>query len=539
MYRILIVDDEELVRKAILQKIDWQALGFGSVDEAEDGELALEFVRKNQPDVVLTDVRMPFMDGLDLARHLSEEFPDILVVMLSGHDEFEYVQEAMRSRVFEYLLKPISAAGLTEMLTRLTIQLDHAKKERELMLQTREQLRQSLPLLRERFFHRLISRPLSTTETARVPTFLDLQTNETAYLVCVFQIDQPVNQIFGGSAEDQELLDLSASNIILELVGSNGTVFNDMDNRPVIIFYGDDTNNRRLTLARSALLNAIRSNLTQALRNSWSIGIGRHVSRFGDIAVSYQAALEVLSYRLIYGCDRIFDSRDFTQPKTSFFFPTEVIHDLISRLKLEDPAIVQLACAEFFLILRSQDDLSAENARIVLNDLINNACRTALEILSNETISPIELYSIQQQVSQTETLQEIEPLVTQFLSDICNRIRKQQASHNHSLIFKARRFIEKSYTNEDLGLNEVAEHVAVSSCYLSILFKRETDETFTEYLTRVRMEKAKELLRTTDLKAYQIAAQIGYTDPHYFSQCFKKYTGLNPTQYKTGSGDTI
>jgi two-component system response regulator YesN len=136
-------------------------------------------------------------------------------------------------------------------------------------------------------------------------------------------------------------------------------------------------------------------------------------------------------------------------------------------------------------------------------------------------------------------LQEIEPLVTQFLSDICNRIRKQQASHNHSLIFKARRFIEKSYTNEDLGLNEVAEHVAVSSCYLSILFKRETDETFTEYLTRVRMEKAKELLRTTDLKAYQIAAQIGYTDPHYFSQCFKKYTGLNPTQYKTGSGDTI
>lgn len=539
MYRILIVDDEELVRKAILQKIDWQALGFGPVDEAEDGELALEYVRQNHPDVVLTDVRMPFMDGLDLARHLSEEFPDILVVMLSGHDEFEYVQEAMRSRVFEYLLKPISAAGLTEMLTRLTSQLDRAKKERELMLLTREQLRQSLPLLRERFFHRLISRPLNAAEIARIPTFLDLQTNETAYLVCVFQIDQPVTQIFGDSAEDQELLDLSASNIILELVGDKGTVFNDMDNRPVIIFYGDDTNNRSLTLARSTLLNAIRSNLTQALRNSWSIGIGRHVSQFGEIAVSYQAAMEVLSYRLIYGCDRIFDSRDFSQPKTSFFFPAEVIHDLISRLKLEDPAIVQQACAEFFQMLRSQADLSAENARIVLNDLINNACRTALEILSNETISPNELYSIQQQVSQTETLQEIEPLVTKFLSDICNRIRKQQAGHNHSLIFKARRFIEKSYADEELGLNQVAEHISVSPCYLSILFKRETDETFVEYLTRIRMDKAKDLLRTTDLKAYQIASMVGYNDPHYFSLCFKKHTGLSPTQYKSGTGEII
>lgn len=537
MYRIMIVDDEELVRRAILQKIDWQALGFDTIDEAEDGELALESIRQNQPDVVLTDVRMPFMDGLELARHLAEEFPDILVVMLSGHDEFEYVQDAMRSRVFEYLLKPISAAGLTEMLTRLTGQLDRARQEKEHMLQTRAQLRQSLPLLRERFIHRLISRPLKAEELERLPLFLDLQTDATGYLVCTFQIDQPVRPIFGESAEDLELLDLSASNIILELVGDKGSVFNDMDNRPIVILYGDDSKDRRLALARAALLETARNYLTQALHNTWSIGIGRTVSHFGDIAQSYQDALEALSYRLIYGGDRIYDSRDFTQPKTTFYYPSEDIHDLNSRLKLEDPAIVEQASVEFFRKLRQQSNLSAENARIVLNDLINEACRTALEILADDTVDPAELYSIQGKVAQAETLQEIEPLVTLFLVDICNRIRKQQAGHNHSLIFKARRIIEKSYANEDLGLNEVAEQVAVSSCYLSILFKRETDETFTEYLTRVRMEKAKELLRTTDLKAYQIAAQVGYNDPHYFSLCFKKYTGMNPTQYKAGSGE--
>lgn len=539
MYRILIVEDEELVRKAIIKKIDWHSLGFDPVDEAEDGELALESIQRNKPDVVLTDVRMPFMDGLELARRLAESYPDILVVMLSGHDEFEYVQEAMRSRVFEYMLKPISSAGLTEMLVRLTTQLDCNKKQREMMLQTREQLRHSLPLLRERFFHRLISRPLSPAELEGHPVYLDIQTDDAAYLVCVFQVDPPVRPIFGDASDNQELLDLSASNIILELVGPNGTVFNDMDNRPVIIFYGDDTNDRRLALTRSTLLNTIREALTQTLRNTWSIGIGRHVSQFGDLGQSYQAAIEVLSYRLIYGCDRIYDSRDFTQPKVAFYYPAEAIQELISRLKLEDPDIVLQSCTEFFRNLRSQDNLSAENARIVLNDLINSACRTALEILDDEAANPTEIYGIQQKVSQAETLLEIESLAAVFLVDICNRIRKQQAGHNHSLIYKARRFIDKHYASEELGLNQVAEHIAVSPCYLSILFKRETSETFIEYLTRVRMDKAKELLRTTDLKAYQIAAQVGYTDPHYFSLCFKKHTGLNPTQYKSGTGENL
>lgn len=539
MYKLLIVEDEELVRKGILQKIDWEALGFDQVDEAEDGELALECIRKNKPDVVLTDVRMPFMDGLELARHLAEEYPDILIVMLSGHDEFEYVQEAMRSRVFEYLLKPIKASRLTELIVRLTARLDQDKEQKKLLLQTREQLRQSLPLLRERFFHRLISRPLSAEEIALHPSYVDIQTDAPAYLVCVFQIDQPVVPIFGDSDENQELLDLSASNIILELVGQNGTVFNDMDNRPVIIFYGDEAIDRRLSLTRVTLLNTISNVLTGVLQNTWSIGIGRQVDQFGDLSQSYQAAVEVLSYRLLFGCNRIYDSRDFSQSKSTFYYPSEAIQELMSRLKLEDPSIVREACSEFFQNLYRQDNLSVENARLILNDLINSACRTALEILEDEAVNPLELYSIQQKISHTETLHEIESLADSFLTDICNRIRNQHSGRNHSLIFKARRFIDKHYASDTLGLNQVAEHIAVSPCYLSILFKRETGESFIEYLTRIRMDKARELLRTTDLKAFEVAAQVGYTDPHYFSLCFKKHTGYNPSQYKNNSGENL
>lgn len=534
MYKILIVDDEELVRKAILQKIDWASLGFASVEEAEDGELALELARKLHPDIVLTDVRMPFMDGLELARHLAEEFPEMLVVILSGHDEFEYVQEAMRSRVYEYLLKPISAAGLHEALVRLTARLDATRKEAEQLNLFREQLRQSLPILRERFFHRLLSRPIGKEELLRASQYLDLKADADAFLCCIFQIDQPVYSIFGESPEDRELLDFSAFNIITDLVGELGIVINDMENRPVVILLGDDEGNNQLIHNRSILFEMIRQNLSHALQNSWSVGVGRTVHHFTDLALSYQAATEVLAYRLVYGCNRIFDSRDFSQPhaESTFYYPSDTIQELLSRLKLEDEKIVRQSCAAFFHDLQKQPGLTAENIRIVINDLVNGACRTALEILGQDAYSAKELFSIQQKTTFASTLMEIEPLITDFLSEICNRIRHQHAGRNSSLIVKAWNYISQHFTDEDLGLNEVAENVSVSPCYLSILFKRETNETFIEHLTRVRMEKAQELLRSSDLKTYEVASRVGYSDPHYFSSCFKKYSGLTPTQFK-------
>lgn len=532
MYKLLIVDDEELVRKAIITKLDWTNIGFDTVLEAEDGEEALSISLEQKPDVVLTDIRMPFMDGLELAEKLGKVLPGTKVIILSGHDEFEYAQEAIKIGVLDYILKPIRSAKLTELMERIKKLLDDEKKENEKLQKIRNQLHQSLPLLKERFLNSLINNSVKDTEIRKKLDYLDIKIPGDSFTVCVCEIDNLNVLADEKSAADMDLLIFSVLNIVAELSETKGTAFNDFYNRQVIVFSGENPGSMKAENDLYSILEGIRENVEKYLKVTVSIGIGSTVRKLKDVSISYKDALYALDYKMFMGKNRVYDIKDLGYRQSNIYYPIDKINAVLSTVKQESVEEVKKHVDLFFNDLISKKSLSPDNIKIILSELVNSAQRLLMEIKNEEEGSFNMDFGIYEKISRHDTLEDIKLVISKFLTDICKYIRTVRNNRNLNIIDKAKSCINEYYHLEDLSLNYVADTVSISPGYLSILFRRETDETFIEYLTRVRMEKAKELLRTSSMKAYEVAYKVGYSDPHYFSICFKKYTGCTPSDYK-------
>jgi two-component system response regulator YesN len=532
MYKLLIVEDEELVRNAIVAKLDWISLGFQPVLQAEDGEQAYKIAMEFKPDVVLTDIRMPFMDGLELAERLAKELPDSKIIILSGHDEFDYAQEALKIGVLDYILKPIRSAKLIELMKKVRKLLDNEKAEKEKLAKLKSQLHQSLPLLREKFLNSLINNTVSQREIERKLDFLDIRLPVNSYIACVSEIDNASVLADSKSAEEMELLNFSVSNIISKLIYPKGIAFNDIYNRQVIIFNQPDFNKAAGKHDFYNLLENIRENIEKYLDVTVTIGIGCIVNSLVDLHLSYNDALYAIDYKIVLGSNKIYDIKDLGYRQAHIYFPLEKINSLLSMVKLECMDKVEKCTNDFFDDLLAKRNISPDNIKIILSELINGTQRLLMKV-NREEENPCCLdFGIYEEIAKHETLEDIKDVILKFLKRICQFIQNNRNSRNLNIIDKAKQYIIENYYLEELTLNHVAGIVSVSPGYLSILFRKETDETFIEFLTRVRMEKAKELLKMPGVRVYEAAYKVGYSDPHYFSQCFKKYTGLTPSEYR-------
>ena len=535
MYKILIVDDEELVRKAIVAKLDWAGIGFSEVEQAEDGEQALEIALRFKPHIVLTDIRMPFMDGLELAERLKVQLPQTKVIILSGHDEFEYAQEAIKAGVMDYILKPVHAAGLKELMEKARQLLDIELEEKEKLYKLKIQLHQSLPLLKDKFLVSLVNNSVSEHELEKRLEYLEIQFLWQSFIVCVSEIDNLNVLAESKSAEDTELLMFSFLNISSELIGSSGIVFNDFNSRQIIIYnYLYDNEHPDLN-GLYEILETIRNNMSKYFNITVTAGIGREVQSPKDLHISYKDALHVLDYKVVMGKNRIYDIKDLGYRKSEIHYPIDSINELLSKIKLEDMEAVAQSTEKFFGELLEKKNITSDNIKIIMSELINGAQKIIMEI-KDESKEPVDLdFGIYEEIGKYETLEEMKTVVFRYLTGINKTIHAARNSRNLQIINRAKQYIDKNYKQDDLSLNQIAAIVSVSPGYLSILFRKETNQTFIEYLTMVRMEKAKELLKTSTLKSYEVAYNVGYSDPHYFSLSFKKYTGVTPSDYKTGS----
>ncbi len=534
LYKILIVDDEELVRKAIVSKLDWTGIGFGEVEQAEDGEQALEIALKFKPDIVLTDIRMPFMDGLELAECLKAQLPQTKVIILTGHDEFEYAQDAIKAGVMDYILKPVHAAALRELMEKARSILDNEHEEKEKLYKLKIQLHQSLPLLKDKFLISLVNNSFQEKELEKKLEYLDIRFSWESFIVCVSEIDNLNVLAESSSAEDTELLMFSFLNIASELLGSSGMVFNDFNNRQIVLYNFPPVAEHSDLNRLYTILEEIRNNLAKYFNITVTTGIGREVGSLRDIHRSYQDALHVLDYKIIMGKNRIYDIRDLGYRKSEMFYPIDGINELLSKIKLEGIEEVTQCTEGFFNELMEKKNISPDNIKIILSELINGAQKIIMEMKDESKVQAAIDFGIYEEIGKYETLEEMKAVVVHYLSGISKAIHAARNSRNLQIINKAKQYIDNSYKQDDLSLNQVAALVSVSPGYLSILFRKETNQTFIEYLTMVRMEKAKGLLKTSSLKSYEVAYNVGFSDPHYFSLSFKKYTGVTPSDYKAG-----
>ncbi|WP_426452571.1 response regulator [Paenibacillus sp. S-38] len=532
MYKIVIADDEDNVRVGIRNSLNWKELGFDLVGDFENGREVIQALEQLQPDVVLTDINMPFMDGLAVSRHLFEHHPRIKIIILTGYDEFEYAQQAVKLKVHDYILKPNTIGELQQILSKVKADLDEENRKVEDLSKLKQQLIESMPLLRERFLNQLVSGNLRGGKLEEKLAYLDFNLSGSLYLVAVIDVDDHGELQRFYPESETELLYFAVCNISGEIITKQvkGIVFQSNNEKTIAVLCGDHA--EVLQVEAVSILENISQSVKEYLKFTVSIGVGSICNSLHHIHHSHKKALAALDYRFFLGKNQIIHISDIegrTEEHIPYdkFWERKLINCLKSGTKQEIEAIVEN-------IMKNIKDsyLTMDRCYIHIQQIIVSIIDALdeLEIRDGHRGSiherPLtEIYAL-------KTLDEVEDWLKVYCTRITDIITETRINLCKMQAIKAEEFIKMHYSDATISMDMVCKYLVLSTSYLSLIFKKHTGETFKSYLTRIRVEKAKEFLKCTDLKIYEIADRVGYTDPHYFDLIFKKTTGMTPTVYR-------
>ncbi|NIK70744.1 response regulator [Paenibacillus sp. BK720] len=530
MYTIVLVDDEAVVREGIRERIPWEELGFRCVADCENGVHALEEIERLQPHIVLTDINMPFMDGLALSREVMERYPETKVVILTGYDDFEYAQQALKLKVKDFILKPVTAAEFSAMLHKLRLELDEEKREREDLARLQSQLHESMPLLKERFLERMSTMALSEKEIAARLRYFRIRLTGPCYLGLAIDTDRLEEQ--GGADTDRELLRFAVYNIAQEIISGEpeAVVFRSREERVMAILGGE----REELLQEKAqeLAERIRQSAVQFLKLTVSIGIGTTVHSYTRIRETCKAAAAALDYRLVLGDNSVISILDMEKRRSSpAGHPAEFDRELIAGIKTGTADEVERAI-EALIRYNKAELTSIDHCYLRIQRTILAVMQALGDIGCKESEAFGEGINPMTEIYRLRTMEEIGEWLKTACRQAVYSVTATRRDQCRSQIEEAIAYLESNYEDENLSVKGVCKQVHMSVSYFSAAFKAHTGRTFVEYVTAVRMDKAKELLKFTGLRTYEIAARTGYSDAQYFSVLFKKHTGESPTDYR-------
>lgn len=529
MYKVFLVDDEIAVRNRIRDCIDWEKTDFVFSGEAPDGEFALSLIQEIKPDILITDIKMPFVDGLQLSQIIRKNMPWVKIIILSGHEEFYFAREAMRIGVSEYLLKPLTSADILESLKRIQIQIEVEKKERENAEKIKKQLAQNTTLFRDKFLNELLLGMVSPVEVIDNCASFNINIISKFYIVEIIELKSiKIDSSEGECSEilkSEELIDgvVAINNEVIKLRRNFGEI--------VLIIKGDNAQ----TIEESAysLAQSLKYEVERKTSCILEISIGGVTERIQGINQSYKEADIIKNYRYLYGKHKILGINDIKSTiggKKEFIeVCKDDVHDFLKcGLKSEIPCFVN----QYIDNLNKVEMKSLIYLYYLFMDIVLNISRFINELGGRiEQLLPwvVDLENFVTGVDSIERFGEL-------LGDILNRVfefRDTRVEKKYDgIISKAKEYIHNNFSNSNISLNSVASYVNVSPSHFSTIFSQETGENFIEYLTKVRVKKAKELLKTTSLKSTEIAYNVGYNDPHYFCYIFKKAIGITPKEYR-------
>jgi len=531
-YRVVLVDDEEEIRKGISRTIQWEDLGFQLVGEAENGIEALEKCEQLQPDVVLTDIKMPFLDGLALCKRLRTLLPAAKYVIFSGFDDFEYARQAVGVHASEYILKPIGASELRQVLADLKGQLDQQRGERRDVELLRARYEESLPILRELFYVRLLDGCIPAVQVSeRVQRYeIDLpQGLWSAVLIHVDGTEQPSD-----APQRNELILLSVKDFFQEQFAlQGGTARSILYNDTVALLITLSQEGRVYALLEE--LGRVRSLAYSYLGFVLTIGVGRCYAGAETLHTSAVQARSALDYRVLNGTGRVIYIGDMEPDTTArLSFDEEDERALTAAVKLGDEQRVTGLVQTVITRIR-EGDYPLSQCRFFFLELV----ASLIKLARSEDVPPEEVFganfsgSVQlSDFNSPEELGEWFRARCLLLQTLLGRRRSDSAWRT---IEQAKDYITGNYGDSALSIDALCGHLHLSPSYFSTLFKRETGMSFTTYVTSVRMEAAANLLRQTDEKTYLIAERTGYLDPNYFSYVFRRHFGLSPSKFRAGN----
>lgn len=534
LYRILLVDDEEEVRKSMIKKIDWKNAGFEVAGDAENGEEAMEMIEASEPDVVLTDIRMPYMDGLSLAERVRQHYPSTKVVIFSGYDDFEYAQKAIKLNVTEYILKPVNVEELTSILKRIKTSLDKEIEEKRNLSRLRESYKKSLPIIREQFFNDLVhkSLPIEMIESKLKEYDIPIW-GARKWMIGAVDVEKgEIRENTISLHREQELIPISVMQVVKEKLENycRFALFRSSSEADMVIIAALDEDNSATGLID--LFGDICKETKRILEVSVTIGIGHSITGLLEAGRGYQSAIDALGYKAIAGKGStiyINDMEPVGSGKLEFDSVAEA--DLISAIKFGPLEKLQWA------VKRITEKL--ESARVhyrqqqvymfgVLNSVIQMIQQYDLalnEILGGEP-AYMEIFD------KLQKKEEFGQWLLKIAVKMNQAINQERDMTTRQVIQEAKQYIQDHYQDPDLSVEMICRHLHMSPAYFSTMFKKETGQAYIAYLTDIRLGKAVELLNKTDDKTYVIASKVGYQEQNYFSYVFKKKFGVSPTKFR-------
>ena len=525
MLSVLVIDDEKLVRQMVIRCIDWEAAGLRIVGEASSARMGLEMIDELHPDLVFMDVRMPSMDGLTCSRMILKKYPQIKIIILSGHDEFEYASEAIHIGVFDYLLKPVNARELEKAAVKARDAILEERDHQKEFERFKEELEKHSSYIRDRQLGALV-RSRTPGQYLESLSYFGVKLEGPVFQAALIETGSGAD---GMGEEEKLLMKMHIRKIAEDYYGDDPGVF--------VIDSGSDW----LILLNNSSEEAVYSRgeeLRRYLENNTEtrvyIGAGNVYTELEMLRESYQEAKDALKYRFVSDDDAVICFRDiypFYDTESALAMDEDVLHELGNAIRVSDGRKASESLEELMGHLKKTRG-EWEQAMIFSVQILSVIMK-ALSELKLEGKTEIPDYSAM--IGQVFTLNSFEE-IREYLSDIvqesCAAVENEISDKQKDLVHKVRYYMEEHFAEEELSLNSLAARFYVNSSYLSRVFKEKTGSTFSGMLFEIRMREAEKLVLRTELKAYEIAEKVGISDPHYFSSCFKKYTGMSVSDYK-------
>lgn len=545
MLKIFLAEDEVIVRETIKRMIPWENLGFELVGEAADGEMALPLLLRQKPDLLITDIKMPFMDGLTLAKVAKKEIPGLKVVILSGYDDFNYAKQAINIGVEDYLLKPITKNALIERLTEIRSRYEHEKTQKEYYEKFHREMQAYEKNSSRDFFEALVRGSMDMMEIYRRSEKLGLDIVAEAYNVLIFTMN--CEEEFSGQREGYSEWEAESLELLEEFFSENTSA---MLFRCNIFSYGVLIKGQKETIeenTRSCVSEIQRILDRKEQKRQWFVAAGEPVERLSQIQKSYYSASRAFSQRYLYDENILYydemtsmEKKNVTEDDSTYLQKVDVnalnpaiLQKFLSNGLLEE---TENFVKDYFyaigqeplesLVFRNYVTLNVRFS--VMSFLKEIGCDTrTLEQEDTEDVLSESSKSLENAIAYAEKI------ISQAIA-----LRDQNSGNkNRSILKTAVDFIDSHYMEEDMSLNKAANAANVSANHFSALFSQNMGQTFIEYLTNLRMNKAKEYLRCTSMRSSEIAGEIGYKDAHYFSYLFKKTQGMTPSDYRKARED--
>lgn len=540
MIKVFLVEDEIVIREGIHRMIPWSEYGFEFSGEAGDGEMALPMIRNIKPDVLITDIKMPFMDGLALSKLVKKELPDTKIVIISGYDDFKYAQQAISLGVERYLLKPISRNNFIEVLEDIRSKFETENAQKIYYEKFQSEIQAYEQHSRRDFFETLVSGNVNLKDIYEKAEKLQIDILAQSYNIILFTMNSTKKNLMISDTYSQDAADLQNRLDQLFRNRSDCILFRNLIFSYAVLVKGSkDKISQQTEECVQSLKNLFSEGGEQI---DWFICTGKEVERLSSLHESYQDAMRTFAHRYI---DKFCaDSHGEAGAETGKDTEGMDLKNIDANTVKSDVILNFLSNA----LINEVDDFVHNYFRMIGEEALKSKMFRQYIVLNVHfcTISFIQKFGFHKeelddclQALYTDSIDTI-PIAERSIINVLKKgigLRDESTrSRYKSVLEVAIAFINKNYMEETLSLNKVACAANVSANHFSALFSQEMKKTFIEYLTELRMSKAKQMLRCTDKRSGEIALEVGYKDSHYFSFLFKKTQGCTPSDYRNKKG---